>query len=107
MALKQNISIDQGSDFSIEFDVTDASDDPIDFSTHEISAQLRKHFESSNSTSFSCSGYSNGAILIALTSDQTVLLTPGRYMYDVIADNSGTKSRIVEGIATINPLITK
>jgi hypothetical protein len=35
-------------------------------------------------------------------------MPPGRYLYDVeITSSSGTKTRVVEGIVTVNPEITQ
>ena len=108
MALKYNIVIDQGTDFAVEFDVTNANNIPMDFTDNIITAKMRKHFESANSVSFTCSGSANGTIILLLTASATINMTPGRYMYDVMTEDSGGEiSRIVEGIATLTPQITK
>jgi len=39
---------------------------------------------------------------------QTAALESGRYVYDlVITDASGGKTRVVEGIATVNPSVSR
>lgn len=106
MAVKHNIIIDQGANFNIEFDITNDDDELIDFTNQTITAQVRKHFESTNNVAFTCLGL-DGKIIMSMDADLTATLTPGRYMYDVIADDAGTVSRIVEGIATVTPRITK
>jgi hypothetical protein len=49
-----------------------------------------------------------GQITISLTDTQTAALEDGRYVYDlVITDSSGSKTRVVEGIATVNPSVSR
>lgn len=103
MAIKQNIVIDAGADFSIEFDVTNASNDAINFSSYTANAQLKKHYQSESSTEFETILYSNGAIIMTMSADITITLDPGRYVYDILVDDGSSKSRIVEGIATVTP----
>ena len=52
MAIKANLVIDQGSDFSTTIDVTDDNGDAIDLTGYSGAAQMRKHFTSSAQTSF-------------------------------------------------------
>jgi len=53
-------------------------------------------------------GTSNGEITLTITSANTSLLTPGRYVYDLIIDNgANTVNRVVEGIATVLPSVTR
>ena len=45
---------------------------------------------------------------ISLTPEQTSALKAGRYVYDVeISSGGGVKTRVVEGIVTVNPGITR
>ena len=45
---------------------------------------------------------------MSLTDVQTGALNEGRYVYDlVITDSGGDKTRVVEGIATIKPSVTR
>ena len=103
MAIKQNIVIDQGTNFSVQFDITDEGLNPISYANSTVTSQLRKHYLSSNSVSFICNAYSNGTIILTISANSTVNLTAGRYVYDVFANNE----RLVEGIATITPQVTK
>jgi len=46
--------------------------------------------------------------LLALTDTQTANLTAGRYVYDVVlTDSANVTSRIVEGIVTVTPRVTR
>ena len=77
---------------------------------YDISAQMRKHAVSSVKTEFATSieDASQGKFALSLTSEQTTSLKPGRYVYDLmVTDGSGSKSRIVEGQATVTPGVTR
>ena len=46
----------------------------------------------------------SGQLTLTLTSTQTAAMSRGRYVYDVlITASGGTKTRVVEGTATVNP----
>lgn len=111
MAIKANIVIDQGSDFVGEVELLDADGLPYDLTNHTIAASMRKNYASSTSTDFTCSPRNpatDGIILISLTNVITADIDPGRYLYDVIVEDlAGTKTRVVEGVATITPGITR
>lgn len=109
MATKANITVDQGSDYSTTITLTDDDGDAINLSGYTAEAQIRKHYTSTNAVSFSTSmAESNGQIILSLTSTQTNNMTSGRYVYDVeITDSSNTISRVIEGILTITPGVTR
>ena len=44
MANLRNLTIDQGSTFSISIELSDANDNPLDLSDYTIHAQLRKSY---------------------------------------------------------------
>jgi hypothetical protein len=108
MAQKVNLVIDQGTTFSTTFDIKDDAGAPIDFTGYTGSAQIRKHYTSSNAVSFTVSANSSGVITLSLTSNATSNLTAGRYVYDVeMVAPGNTTSRIVEGIVTLTPQVTR
>lgn len=108
MATKSNLLIDQGSTFSSIINLTDENGDAIDLSTYTGAAQMRKHYTSTNSVSFSVDLTANGRVTLSLTANQTANIIAGRYVYDVeVTDISGTISRIVEGIVTVTPNVTR
>lgn len=108
MATKVNLVIDQGSTFTTQVTFNDENGDPIDFSSYSGAAQMRKHYTSSNSTSFSVQLNSVGVITLSLTANQTGNLTSGRYVYDLeVTDSSNVISRLIEGIVTITPNVTR
>lgn len=109
MATKANIIIDQGTTFSTIINLTDDNGDPINLTGYTGDAEMRKHYTSSNSQSFSINlGGTSGTVTLSLTSAQTANLTPGRYVYDVeVTSGANVVSRIVEGIVTVTPEVTR
>ena len=110
MATKANLVIDQGSTFSVELDLTDDNGDTLVLDGFEANAQMRKWYTSSNATVFTTTiNASSGQINLNLTANQTGLLTAGRYVYDVeLRDvSSNAISRVVEGIVTVTPQVTR
>lgn len=112
MAAKANIIVDQGTTFSTQVTVTSANGSPLSLAGYTASAQLRKHYASANSTSFSVAIASNsqtGVITLELPASTTQTLAAGRYVYDLEIYNSGNTvvTRVVEGIVTITPGVTR
>lgn len=108
MATKVNLVVDQGTTFTTSITFNDENGNTINFSTYSGSAQMRKHFTSSNSTSFSVALTSNGVVTLSLTANQTGNLVAGRYVYDLeVTDSSNQISRLIEGIVTVTPNVTR
>jgi hypothetical protein len=108
MATKVNLVVDQGATFQTSVTFNDENGNTINFSTYSGVAQMRKHYTSSNSTSFSVNMTSNGVITLGLTANQTANLTAGRYVYDLeVTDASNQISRLIEGIVTVTPNVTR
>ena len=108
MATKVNLVVDQGSTFQTSVTFNDENGNTINFSTYSGAAPMRKHFTSSNSVSFSVNMTSNGVITLGLTANQTANLTSGRYVYDLeVTDSSNLISRLIEGIVTVTPNVTR
>ena len=110
MAAFTEITIEQGATFSTTVNVEDAYYNPINLTGYSASSQMRKSYYSSSATNITASvtGTSNGEITLSMTSANTSSLTPGRYVYDlVINDGANTVTRVVEGIATVLPSVTR
>tara|TARA_B100000424_G_scaffold87625_1_gene65556 strand:- start:989 stop:1324 length:336 start_codon:yes stop_codon:yes gene_type:complete len=111
MAVISNIFIDAGTDFTTTVTVTDSTGSAVNLSGYSHAAQIRKSYDSSSATaSFTTttSDASAGQFTLALSNSQTAAIPHGRYVYDaVITSGSGTKTRVVEGIVTINPRVTQ
>ena len=109
MAVYANLTVDQGTDFSSNVDVTDADGDAISLVGYTVKGQIRKHYNSSTAVDFqaSISNASAGIISLALSAATTNGMKAGRYVYDVEIDQSGTKTRVLEGQLEIMPGVTQ
>lgn len=108
MATKANLVIDQGATFSTDLTLTDENGDMLILSGYTANSQLRKWYTSSNAVSFSTSiNVDSGVISLSLTDSQTSDLTAGRYVYDVEISDGSSVSRVVEGIITVTPNVTR
>jgi len=109
MGTKVNLVVDQGATFETVLTLTQDNGDLIDLSGYTGSAQLRKHFTSSNSTSISVTlGGTNGTVTLGMTANTTANIIAGRYVYDVeLVDSGGVITRLIEGIVTVTPQVTK
>ena len=111
MAMTAYLDIDQGSDFSAVIDLENDNGTPMDLSNTQIYSQFRKSYNSSTAYNFTCEIIDsiNGKFALRLPGITSSSIRPGRYLYDVEVLNTlaNKKSRVVEGIVTINPEITK
>ena len=116
MAIAQNIEIDQDSDYSKTFIAKDDTGTVIDLTTapSTLTAQIRKTYATTAATDFTATvtpSVTTGAYTLALTDVQTATGTieRGRHVYDVVqtVTATGVKTRIMEGIATISPGVTR
>lgn len=110
MATVYNLAIDQGTTFTTTIQVNDETGTARNITGSEARAQLRRSYYSSSNTQFTANinNPTDGEIVISLTAGQTSNLKSGRYVYDVeLVSNTVTVERIVEGIITVYPEVTK
>lgn len=110
MAIKANLVIDQGTDFSAIIDLQGSDDLPYNLTGHVVASQMRKNYTASSAAAtFVCSHNGElGQINLSLPKSETVDIEPGRYMYDVEITSAGdVTTRVVEGIVTVSPGITR
>jgi hypothetical protein len=111
MATISNLYIDAGSTYSNIITLASSNGAPLNLTGYTVASQIRKSYQSSTFYTFTASIYTaptNGKIRLQLTDEQTEQIPPGRWLYDVeITSPSGATSRVVEGIVTVNPQITK
>jgi hypothetical protein len=109
MAIKANLIIDQGTDYSTSINLTDDDGNVVNLSGYTANGQIRKTYSSSNAVTFGITLESaSGVVILALTDTQTANMTAGRYVYDVfVTDTLNVTSRIVEGIVTVTPRVTR
>lgn len=109
MAIKSNIVIDQGTDYEVTINIKDANTTAISLSGFVGQAQIRKYYTSSKKYDFNVIISANtGEVTMAMSSANTANIAAGRYVYDcVLISNTNVISRIVEGIVTINPRVSR
>ena len=109
MATKANLVIDQGSTFSTDLTLTDENGDVMALNGYTANSQIRKWYTSTTpAATFATSiNVESGQITLNLTSNQTSNLVAGRYVYDVELVSNSDVSRIVEGIITVTPQVTR
>jgi len=107
MARKLNLTVDQGTTFSYTIFLNDANGAPQDLSSFTGRAQMRKHYASTTSKSFTVAVGVNGTVTMSMNASSTTNTVPGRYVYDLELVNGSVVTRLAEGIITVTPEVTK
>jgi hypothetical protein len=110
VAAISNLFIDQGSDYSSIVTVTATNGQPLNLTGFTVASQIRKSYSSSIAYNFQSSVLSapTGKVRLQLSASASEAIPPGRYLYDLeITSPTGAKNRVVEGIVTVSPQITK
>jgi hypothetical protein len=112
MAAYVELYIDQGTTFNNIINLTDdLTNTPINVHGYSISSQIRRSYYSANiSANITCaiSNVANGEITMSMTAANTANMKAGRYVFDVKATNSSNvTSRILEGMITVTPQVTR
>jgi hypothetical protein len=105
------LTLDQGATFESTLDLVADDGSAVNVAGYLFSGQIRKSYYSSNATAnltITVSDAANGNLTISLNSATTANIAAGRYLYDVkMTDTANTVTRLVEGIITVTPQITK
>ena len=110
MAVYSNLTVDQGTDFTMSVDVTDTDGDALNLTGFTVAGQVRRSYFSTTAVNFTCavSNATSGIITVSLSGTQSDAMKAGRYVYDVEITNAGvTKTRVLEGQLEIMPAVTK
>jgi len=108
MATVNNIVIDQGTTFSFTFSLDNADGTNKDLTDYAVNAQIRKSFYTSTKVDFTTAKVDAiGEITISLTAAETSNLKAGRYVYDIEIVSSSETIRVLEGIVTVTPEVTR
>jgi len=105
------LSCDQGTDFSVNIDLTNDNGSAINVTNYTFSSSIRKSYYSANTTAnltVTIASAANGNVALSMNAATTANIKAGRYLYDVKMKNSAnTTSRVIEGIITVFPQITQ
>lgn len=110
MAAFSEITIEQGATFNTTVNVTDVYNASVNLYGYSASSQMRKSYYSTTAQTITSTvtGIANGEITLSISSANTANLTPGRYVFDlIINDGNDVVTRVIEGIATVLPSVTR
>lgn len=106
-----NIVINSGSDFSQKFTLESSdTNSALNLTSYTVTSQMRKYAGSSTAVDFTTSIVSpatNGEISITLTSEETEVIKPGRYVYDIVIEKDSTKTKVIEGMVLVREGVTR
>lgn len=112
MAAYVELYMDQGASFSNIINLTDdISGANINIASYVVKSQMRRSYYSANAAAnITCqiTNAAQGEITMSLTPEQTANVKAGRYLFDLeIKDPTNAVARVVEGIITVTPRVTK
>lgn len=110
-AYVSNLVINAGASFTQTFILQNSDDGSLlDLYGFSVEAQLKKWFGSSYAVDFTVTVDDppiNGRIILSLTPEQTKIIKPGRYVYDIVTtDPYSVKNRVVEGSVLVSGGVT-
>ena len=110
MAAFSEIVIEQGATFNTTINVEDTAGAAINLYGYTANSMMRKSYYSTSATTITSTvtGTANGEVTLLVSAANTAALTPGRYVYDVIITSpTSVVTRVVEGIVTVLPSVTR
>lgn len=112
MAAYVELIIDQGATFNNIINLSDdLSNESLNILGYTVRSQMRRSYYSTNATAnITCTitNSSNGEITMSMTAANTTNIKAGRYLFDLeTVDTNGTVNRVLEGIITVTPQITR
>jgi len=110
MAGFAELTLEQGASFTTTVTVNGSDGSPTNLTSYTGAAQMRKSYYSTTANNFTVtiSNAAAGELTVAMSAANTANLTPGRAVYDLlITSPTGVKTRVVEGIVTILPAVTR
>jgi len=112
MAAIANLSIDQGASFSSDVTVKDANNNAFNLTGYTAAAKMAKGYASTRTrttiTATISGDPTTGVVTLSMTAADTASLDAERYVYDleITQTSTGTVTRVIEGIITVNPSVS-
>ena len=116
MAQYEELSIDKGTDITLQLELEDTSGNPKNLTNHTVAGKVKKTYNTpdNEATSFTAelvAPATSGVVNLSLTNTQTGAFKAGRYVYDVEisfvdSDAQTVIERILEGTITGTPSVT-
>lgn len=112
MAAYVELYLDQGADFNNVINLSDdTNNQTVNILGYTVRSQMRRSYYSVNpSANISCTitDAHNGEITMSLSANQTSIIKAGRYLFDLeTVDTNGVVNRVLEGIITVTPGVTR
>ena len=112
MAAYVELYMDQGATFNNVINITDdMTNVSVNLSNYTVRSQMRRSYYSINASAqivCSITDASNGEITMSMTASNTSNIKAGRYLFDLeTEDGSGNVTRVLEGIITVTPQVTR
>lgn len=111
MAQFVELDLDQGTDLSYNLDLTQDDGSPLNVTGFIFSSSIRKSYYSTTVTANLTVTVANsvaGNVLLSMNSATSANIKAGRYLFDVKQkDAANVTTRIIEGIITVLPQVTK
>ena len=114
MAQYEELSIDKGTDVTIQLELEDVNGNPKNLTNYTVAGKVKKTYSSTDSTSFTTevqSPATAGIVNPTLSNTQTDEFKAGRYVYDVEisfvdSDANTVIERVLEGTIEVTPSVT-
>jgi hypothetical protein len=105
-------TVEQNATFKAQLQLRADTGDGINLVPYVLTGQVRKAHSSLNvAATITCTKLdaSNGILQLSIGYPETANVKPGRYVYDVRANNASTGEavRLIEGTITFTPAVTK
>lgn len=112
MAAYVELFVDQGTNFNNVINLTDdVTNLNVNVQGYTVISQMKRSYYSANaSANITCSitNALNGEISMSMDANTTANIKAGRYLFDMrITDRDGVVSRVLEGIITVTPRISR
>lgn len=101
--------LEQGSTFISQLTLADAYGNPYNLTGFTITSHAKKSYITSNVAivfNTSITNANNGIVTLSLDAAVSANVPYGKYVYDVIANNAGIITRVLEGQVFVAPGIT-
>ena len=103
-----NLSIEKGTTFSTSLKLK-LDGAVTDLTGYTFSAKMRKHYTASTYYEFTVtpnSPLSSGIVNLQMSSGITTSIPIGRYVYDLLATNSGVVRKVIEGTIIVKGTVS-
>ena len=108
-AVPVNLTVEQGADFLVEFNLRNESNSFLNLAGYQVSAQFARNYYSTT-TKYSLNAaipidtVDLGLVQLSLSAADTAALKAGRYVYSLnVTDTFGSTDRYIEGVLTVTP----